>query len=223
MLICVGAGLEGWVANLVDRSERSDLAVVDVSSGLALKRRAQGGGPGQVDPHIWMDPILVSDVVERLACEFSDRDPKNESFYKANARGYQQKLRDLDTQCQARMAILVPQRKKLVTSHDALGYLADRYSLEVVATVIPHVSTEAAETSAKEFQNLLSVVQQVGVPAIFADQNENPRLYEQLAREAGVKVVPSLLLDSLGPVGEPTETYLGAHWHNVDTIAGALE
>jgi zinc/manganese transport system substrate-binding protein/manganese/iron transport system substrate-binding protein len=224
MLICIGAGLEGWVANLVDGSQRSDLAVVDVSSGLPLKSRPQSDGSrSQVDPHIWMDPVLVMGVVDRLATEFSRTDPAGEALYKANAQNYQQKLRELDTRCQNRLKSLPHQRRKLVTSHDALGYLADRYDLDVVATVIPHVSTEAAETSAKEFRALMDTIEQAGVPAIFADQNENPRLYQQLASEARVKVVPSLLLDSLGPLGEPTGTYLGTHWHNVDTIARALE
>ena len=224
LLFCVGAGLEGWVEQLVKNSERPNLKVVELARGLSLEKRVSpDGGESWIDPHVWMSPKLVSDSVETIAQALVEIDPSSSSVYKKNAEAYRKELDELDAECRESFAKVPVERRRLVTSHDALGYLADRYDLEVVATVIPHVSTEAAETSAQEFQKLAELIRTTGVKAIFADQSENHKLVEQLARDSGVEVVPDLLLDSLGPRGSATETYIGTYRHNVRAFLETLK
>lgn len=223
LLFCVGAGLEGWIERIVQNAQRPDLKVVVLAEGLPLKKRIlPGKGDSWLDPHIWMSPKLVSASVEKIAEALIELDPTSGSEYRKNAEAYQLKLDSLDAECREKFEKIPAEQRKVVTSHDALGYLAERYQLQVVATVIPHVSTEAAETSARDFQKLSELIRETEVKAIFADRNENPKLFEQLARESGVRVVPDLLLDSLGRKGSDAETFIGTYRHNVETILETL-
>jgi ABC-type Zn uptake system ZnuABC Zn-binding protein ZnuA len=109
-----------------------------------------------------------------------------------------------------------------VTSHDNLGYFAERYGFRIVGTALGSVSTEAADPSAGAVAALVSQIRSTGVPAIFAENVSNPRLMEQIASAAGVTLVPDLVTDALTGPGTPAATYDGLMRHNVTRIVSAL-
>jgi zinc/manganese transport system substrate-binding protein len=114
------------------------------------------------------------------------------------------------------------ERRILVTNHDSLGYFADRYGFEVVATVIPGGST-LGEPSSAELAELVALIGETGVPAIFAENVEPSTLAEAVAAEAGSGVaVVELYTDSLGEAGSGADTLIGMLLTNAERIAGAM-
>ena len=174
------------------------------------------------DPHVWFDPTRVITMVDTIAADLTTLDPDGAATYEARRDAYQTELRALDTAIATAIATIPEERRKLVTSHDALAYFADRYELTVVGTVIPGLET-TAEPSAKQVAELLTLIDRESVPAIFAENTANPSLAEELASEAGVTVVDDLYTDSLGDAGSGADTYLGLMRTDAILIVEALQ
>ena len=119
------------------------------------------------------------------------------------------------------IATIPPAKRKLVTTHDALGAYARRYGLEVIATVIPSRST-GGQASAGETAALVKTIRRERVPAVFAESSVRSDVEDAIAREAGARVAPPLWADSLGPKGSSGATYLASMEANTHTIAAAL-
>ena len=178
-------------------------------------------GDPQGDPHMWLDPNLVITYVENIRDGLIQVDPDGAEIYKANADGYIAQLKDLDAWIVEQVDTIPEERRLLVTNHEAVGYFAERYGFEVVGAVIPSLSTDAG-TSAKEMSALIEQVKSSGAPAIFLGEVENADLANQIAEEAGVKVVDNLYLESLTD-GEPAATYIDMMKHNVTSIVEGLK
>ncbi len=218
-----GAGLEGWLEELVQHAG-GERPIFDTSKGLTLgKIDAAYAEGGDVDPHIWMDPINLLTVVDNIAVGLKQIDPADANTFTANADAYKTQLKELDAWAQKQLAVIPPERRKLVTAHDAMGYFATRYQFKIVGTVVPSASTEAAETSAKDLGKLVEVIRQEGVPAIFAEASGNPKFIEQVGAEAKVKVVTDLYIDSLSDKGGEAGTYLDFFRADVTKIVNALK
>ena len=96
-----------------------------------------------------------------------------------------------------------------MTTHDALGYYADRYGLEVIGAVLPSLSTQA-QPSARDIQALVDQIERTGVRAIYPESSINPKLERAVARESGASVGGALWADTLGPEGSSGATYVGS-------------
>jgi ABC-type Zn uptake system ZnuABC Zn-binding protein ZnuA len=99
--------------------------------------------------------------------------------------------------------------RKLVTSHDALGYYARRYDIRVIGAVIPALTT-AAQPSAGDVVKLVATIKREGVKTIFAESSVNPKVEAAIARETGAKIGKALWADSLGPKGSDGATYISS-------------
>ncbi len=173
------------------------------------------------DPHMWLDPNLVITYVENIRDGLIDADPEGAETYKTNADAYIAQLKDLDKWIVEQVNAIPAERRLLVTNHEAVGYFAERYGFEVVGAVIPSLSTDAG-TSAKEMSALIEQIKASGAPAIFLGEVENADLANQIAEEAGVKVVDNLYLESLTD-GAPAATYIDMMKHNVTEIVNGLK
>ena len=111
--------------------------------------------------------------------------------------------------------------RKLVTTHDALGYYARRYGLRVVGTVIPSLSTQA-QASAGDLAELVDTIRREHVRAIFAESSVNARVEDAIAQETGARVGRPLWADSLGPAGSGGATYEGSIRANTSAIVEGL-
>ena len=169
------------------------------------------------DPHVWMDPSKVAAALPALADALADADPANADGYRERADRYAADLAELDERVAKRIDAIPPADRKLVTSHDALGYFADRYGLEVVASPFGPLGAEA-EPSAGELQDAIDAVEETGVPAVFAQAEDDPSVMEQIAAEAGVEVNSDLHVESPGEA----ETYDRMIELDAEQIAEAL-
>jgi ABC-type Zn uptake system ZnuABC Zn-binding protein ZnuA len=215
-----GLEFETWLDKLYEAS-RSTAPRVVVTEGIAPRTLIEDGRE-EPDPHVWHDVTLAMQMTRNVRDALSTADPANAATYSANAEAYLSDLQALDLWAVMQVQTIPNNRRKLVTSHDALGYFAARYGFQIVGAALPSFSTEVAEPSAAELAKLASGIRAVGVPAIFAENVHNPQLVERLATEAGVVVAPPLYTDALGKPGSEGDTYVKMVRWNVSTIAGAL-
>jgi zinc/manganese transport system substrate-binding protein len=159
---------------------------------------------GGEDPHVWMDPTRVAAALPSLADALSEADPSGASGYDQRAQAYAKELERLDTGLERRLASVPDADRELVTSHDSLGYFADRYGFEVVATAFPASGPEA-EASAGLIDEVEGAVREHDVPAVFAQQEDDPETLRLIADETGVAIEDGLIIESPGAAGSYEE------------------
>jgi len=240
VLFEIGVEFEPWLDDMVAASG-SPARRVAVSDGLDLipldeaeaAEHAAESSPegeeaghedehGEIDPHVWHDVTNAIAIVERIRDELSAVDPANATTYAANADRYLAELRTLDGEIRGQIADLPEERRRLVTTHDTFAYYARAYGFTIIGTALGSVSTEAGEPSAQQFAALVADIQEVGVPAIFAENVANPDLTQSIADEAGVALAPPLYTDALSEPGGPAETYAALMRTNTEIIVAAL-
>jgi ABC-type Zn uptake system ZnuABC Zn-binding protein ZnuA len=119
------------------------------------------------------------------------------------------------------MRLVPAPKRKLVTDHDAFGYFARRYGLDVLGAVIPSQTTQA-QPSAGETARLIDLIRRQHVNAVFPESSINPKLAQTIARETGASSSYTLYGDTLGPKGSTGETYLGMEAANAKAIVRGL-
>jgi ABC-type Zn uptake system ZnuABC Zn-binding protein ZnuA len=207
-----GADLDDWLGGVLDNAG-SDARALDLIDSVRTRR-----GEGGVDPHWWQDPRNAEIAVGRIRDALIAADPAGRATYSANAAAYLARLRRLDRAIAVCMAAIPAARRRLVTDHDALGYYADRYGIEVIGTVIPALSTQA-QASAGAVARLVRTIRRAGVTTIYTETSANAQLSRAIARDAGATVGPPLYADSLGPQGSAGATYIGSLRANTRALA----
>ncbi len=169
------------------------------------------------DPHVWMDPVRVAAALPSLAGALGDADQALAAEFDERARGYAKELAALDREITAELRSVPESDRELVTSHDALGYFADRYGLEVIASAFPASGPEA-EPSAEQLAEVLTAIEDNDVAAVFAGAEDDPKTLALIADEAGVAIEDGLLVESLSENG----TYAEMLRTDGDLVSGAL-
>ena len=207
-----GVGLDAWAGQLV-ASAGTSAPVFDAAAHLPIRGD---------DPHWWGDPTLVERAATALARRLGEVDPGHRAAYARNGARYVRQVARMDAENRRLVATVPPADRKLVTNHDAFGYLAAHYGIRVVGSVFPALST-AAQPSAQDVASLIGRIRAQHVRAIFTESSLDPTLERQIAAEAGVHVYANLYGDTLGPPGSPGATYLGMERWNVRAmVAGFL-
>ena len=179
-----------------------------------------GHGSGG-DPHVWFDPHRVSEALPGLAGVLTARVGLDGAAIDACLASYLAELEAVDAEIAIKVEQLPAESRKLVTSHEALGYFADRYGFEVIGTVIPTPSS-MAQTNPAQLEELAEIIEHEGIKAIFAETLHSVDDVEALASRVGDVEVVTLYTGSLGPSGSGAETYLGFLSTNADLIVDAL-
>ncbi len=214
-----GLGLEGWLDRLVGAGT-SARPVVTVTDGLAAQRVRDGHGAEAPDPHLWMDPVHALGYVAAVERALAARFPAHQRQFRANAERLAREIRLLDAEARAMVGLLPPARRKLVTTHDAFRYFADRYGLTLVGSIWG-ISTET-EPSAQEVARIVQAIRRERVPAVFAETTLSPRLMQRIAADAGVRMGEPLYGDSLGAPGSGADSYVGMMRANLRALSRGL-
>ncbi len=178
-------------------------------------------GHGSEDPHVWLDPVRIAQAVENLGPALVQLAGLDADRVAACTDAYLAELADLHRDITESLAPVPAAQRKLVTNHDSLGYFADRYDFEVIGTVIP-ATTTLAEPSPADLEELAHVIEENGVPAIFAEALHGAGEATALAEHLDGVTIASLYTGALGEAGSGAETYVAMMRHNARTIAGAL-
>ena len=215
-----GLGLEGWLPRLV-QSSGSKAKVVTVSTGVqAIREATDGHNHGHdLDPHAWQDVANAKLYARNIRDALSAVDPEGARFYAARTDAYMAELDQLADEIKAGLAQIPPERRRVITSHDAFGYFAKAYGLNFVAP--QGVSTEA-EASSRDVARIIRQIRAEKIPAVFLENISDPRLMTQIARETDAKIGPRVYSDSLSDSSGPASTYLDMMRHNLRAFVDAL-
>jgi len=222
VVIIHGLGLEETLQSTLDANVKGKL--VQAAEGVPV---LDFGGDGHTDehgsgdPHTWMDPNNVIIWTQNIVTALSQVDPANAQTYQSNAKAYIAELHDLDAWIRTQVETVPVGQRQLVTDHSAFGYFAHEYGFEQVGLVVAALSTNAAP-SAKQIADLITTIKAHNVPAIFVGNTVNPALAEQVAKDAGTKVV-FVYTGSLSESGGEADSYIKFMRYNVNAIVEALK
>ncbi len=176
----LGKGFQPAVEKAADRRDGSTVELLPELVDAKGKKVAEEGKEGGLDPHVWLDPVLMSQLVGEVERGLAAADPKGAATYEKNAQALQDQLTALDTRYRDRLTGC--SRDLLVTSHDAFGYLATRYGLrqEGVAGLSPDAEPDPARLG-----ELAQLARDQGVTTVFTEETVSPRIAQTLARDAG--------------------------------------
>jgi zinc/manganese transport system substrate-binding protein len=194
-----GAGLEAGLP-----LDEADATLWELAANVGDVLPASDPEEGPDDPHVWMDPTRVAAALQSLADSLADADPANAEAYRQRADDYAERLIALDREIERSLRPIPPPDRELVTSHDALGYFADRYGFEVVATAFPSTGAEA-EASAERLADVEQAVRDSQVPAVFAQEGDDPEVLSLVADDTGVELNYGLLVESPAAAGSYEE------------------
>ena len=156
----------------------------------------EGHDHGAYDPHFWFDPNRVSYAAEYIESKLVEFDPSNASDYETAGKAYVTELKGLVSQVSELISTIPSQNRKLITTHESLGYLEAKFGLEVLSTIIPSVDS-ANEISPSQLVGVIDVIEDNNVKVIFIEA-EAPSVYaDTIVSETGIKAVEGLWVETL--------------------------
>lgn len=221
LLIANGLGFETWLDSLIQASgfHGKPLLVGEAIKPIMVQDH-HDPAIKIPDPHAWQDIGNVIAYVRRIAAELSALDEINKSFYNANAERYLAELDALDQQIKTFTQSLPPQKRKLVTSHDAFGYFGAAYGLNFIA---PQGISTDAEAKTQDIAQLIQQIRREKIPALFVENMLDDRLLQQISRETQVHIGGELYSDALSKLDGKAPNYLTLMKHNLSVLQQALK
>lgn len=213
LIVVNGLGFEGWLPRLVQASG-SKAKIVTASSGITPLRLG-----ADADPHAWQSVNNAKIYVANISLALSAADPAAAGQFTANTQAYLAKLDGLDREVHEAVAKLPPDRRKVISTHNAFGYFAASYGIEFIAPL--GVSTES-EPSARDIAKIITQVRQAKIPAVFLENVTDPRLMKRISAETGARVGGTLYSDSLTGEKGDAPTYIEMVRHNIKALTRAL-
>jgi ABC-type Zn uptake system ZnuABC Zn-binding protein ZnuA len=225
LVVRSGGDLDEWLGELIDSAggDAAEVTLLDSVEAIEGGHAHAEDEPhdDDLDPHWWQDPRNAILAVESIRDALAEADPGGRRAYERNARAYIAELRALDEEIERCMHRVPPAKRKLVTTHDSLGYFAERYDVQVIGAVIPSLSTQA-QPSAKDVEALVEQIEDEGVEAIFPEAAVSQRLERAISRESGAEVGRELWTDTLGDEGSGAATYVDAMRANAGALAEGM-
>jgi manganese/iron transport system substrate-binding protein len=221
LLIYAGHGFEPTLIKSIittkNQSPKVAINEVAVPKPLAMVE----DGRTEIDPHIWHDAQNGIKVVESLRTTLSTAIPAQSATYANNAKALTTELTNIDNWIKTQISTIPTKSRKLVTTHDALGYYGRAYGIPIEGA-LQGLSTEEKPTP-RRVQKLVTEIKTAGVPTIFAESTANSKLLETVATEAKVKISASpLYADGLGETGSSADTYAKMLISNTKVITEGL-
>jgi zinc/manganese transport system substrate-binding protein len=218
LVIVNGLGLEGWLDRLTGASGGKATRVV-ASKGIAPLRSGSGVHAG-IDPHAWQSVADAKIYVGNIRDALIGVDPDNAETYRGNTARYLAALDALDREVRQAVAEIPPDRRRVISTHNAFAYFAAAYGIAFVAP--QGVSTDA-EPSARDVAAIIMQIRKEKIPAVFFENISDPRLIERIAAETGARIGGTLYSDSLTGENGPAPTYIDMVRHNIKALTSALK
>ncbi|MFT5323209.1 MAG: manganese/zinc/iron transport system substrate-binding protein [Planctomycetaceae bacterium] len=220
-----GLMLEGRMADDFARVGRKGSPVFPVTEGIDRdKLREPPEFEGHWDPHVWMSVELWSECVDHVAKELATLDKSSSDDYQTRADAYRKQLTELDGYIKKVIATIPKEQRYLVTAHDAFGYFAQAYGIEVKA--IQGISTDS-QAAISDINSLVDFIVENKVPSIFVESSVSQKNIEAVIEGCGsrgwtLKIGAELFSDAMGTAGSYEGTYIGMMDHNATRITRAL-
>lgn len=221
LFVIIGAGLEFWADKAIRAAGGKDLTIISLSNGIHLipEVPSHGGKEGHhthgaADPHIWLDPLLMKDMAQKIADTLCVLDSAGRAYYAEKAEAFKKELDRLHLELSEKTSRF--RTKEYITFHPAWNYFSRRYGLRVAEVI---EESPGKEASPRHIAKIIKEIKRIGTKVIFAEPQFNPRIAEIIAKEAGARV---LLLD---PIGSPEQrsSYLALIRYNLSIMKEAMQ
>ena len=221
LIIANGLSLDGWIGSLIEAAGKGEADTLLLGEGLDQESGwvylSNAETPGTFDPHIWLDPKGAALYVQRIADHVSRNAPDLAQRIAATSADGITKINAIDADLAVDFAAIDPDQRKIVTMHDAFGYFARAYEIEIVGVA---VASPGQDPSAQEIRALIDAIRAADVTALFSEVQLPSKVLDQIAAETGTTVLQELYSDALG--ASPADSYLRVMRTNADAILGAM-
>ncbi len=221
LVLYSGYDFEPSLMKLIQSTANSTPKVAIAEVAVPTPQQFDEDGQTVPDPHVWHNAQNGIQMVAAVQSNLAKVAPANAALYAKNAQAMTTELTQIDGWIKSQIATIPEASRKLVTTHDALGYYSKAYGLPVEGA-LEGISTEEKPT-ANRVKELVKTIEDDKVPTIFAELTLNPKLIEAVAKEANVKVSDrELYADGLGEAGSEGDTYQKMLVANTKTIVEGL-
>ncbi|HEV3195389.1 MAG TPA: metal ABC transporter substrate-binding protein [Candidatus Cybelea sp.] len=186
VLVENGAGLETWLDRLLHDAGSRDLHVVVCSDGLPVK---------DLNPHLWMDPVLAQRYVLKIRDALAAVDPAHADAFRRNAASYNRRLSRLAERIQRQIDTIPPSHRYMIVFHNAWQYYNDRFGI----TTLGFVERNPGQSpNPQQIAQLIDLAKTHHVHGVFSEPEYSPKILYAIAQGAGIRVVEDLYDDSIG-------------------------
>lgn len=221
LILLNGYGLESL--SLQRAAEQSHVPVIYAVQGIQPQVLNDGNHKHdhqhKYDPHVWNDPVLMHTYARNIANALIKIDPAGKAYYQSRLANYEQRLNQLHQWAAKAFAAIPASKRKVLTGHDAFGYMAKRYQITFIA---PQGVSADAEPSARQVASIINQIRNQNIKAVFVENIKNPKMIQRISKETGIKISGQLYSDALSK-GAPAATYLDMFRSNVSALSAAMK
>ncbi|MEC9309903.1 MAG: metal ABC transporter substrate-binding protein [Chloroflexota bacterium] len=225
VIFSVGLGYEErWLSQLLEN--HSDIkniqlgqSVSPIETGNQEDSENEDQRHSRFDPHFWFDPSRAAIAVDSIADQLSELDPASQDYYQGNAAEYIKQLMILDKNIMDLVSKVPEHNRVIITGHDSLGYLQDRYNIRALRSVVSSVTSESGLTP-QHLINSVEFIKKHNVKVIFLETTYSDKYTKTVADEIGIRIVTGLNVENLN---ETNVTYIDFMENNINIIVSNLE
>jgi zinc/manganese transport system substrate-binding protein len=215
---------EPWLEGLLRQAQFKGTKIVVSRGATTLEaddERPPTGKPmpAAIDQHAWLDPKNAIVYVKNIADALARADSANAAEYRQRAAAYTKELNGLNAWAKAELGAVPAAKRRMITSHDSLRYLAHAYAIALISI---NGWTNKSEPSAAELAQLADQIKRERIRALFLDSITDPRTMQRIAQETGAEIGGTLYGDALSKPGGEADTYVKMIRHDVSTIKSGL-
>ena len=213
LVIVNGLKFEGWIDRLVKSSGYKGPVVVATAGVQPRLVR------GSADPHAWQSLEHAQRYVMNIAEALARAVPDHAQAINARAARYNEKLKALDEDARGQLAAIPVSDRRVITSHDAFGYLGEAYNITFIA---PQGWNTSGDASASAVASAIRQIKSSKARALFVENINDRKLIDRIARETGSVVGGTLYSDALSLPGTEADSYLKMYSHNLTQLVASL-
>ena len=216
LILMNGLGFEGWFERLIKSAQYNGKVVVCTEY---IHPRLVFEGTIIKDPHAWHSIPNAKIYVRNIADALKKIDPIHASYYEKNTINYLRELTTLDEKVRRTLDQIPPQKRKVITAHDAFGYLGHTYGIQFLSP--QGISTES-EAKMQSIINLIKQIKEQKIQTIFVENISDPKMIQQISRETNAKIGGTLYSDALSEEDGDAPTYIAMMNHNTELLLNAM-
>ena len=214
LVVFNGLEFEGWIVRLIDNSDYKGKQLI-ASKGVDGIKNGE-----EIDPHAWQSFRNIRVYIQNITRTLIALRPQYANEFTQRHKQYLNALNTLEKRLIEKIASIPPNKRIVVTSHDAFGYLGREFDIRFLAPLGLSLEVEA---SAQDVSIVIDQIRKHKVQALFVENINNPRLLQRIAAEANVGIGGRLYSDALSEAEGPADTYLNMMQHNVESLISAFK
>ena len=213
LVVFNGLGFEGWIPRLIKNSGYKNQQIIASRGVDAIKNGKE------IDPHAWQSFHNIRLYIQNISQMLIQLRPQHVEALTKRQQKYLDSLSNLEQRLKKQLASIPPNKRIVVTSHDAFGYLGREFKIQFLAPLGLSLEVEA---SAEDVAAIIDQIREQSVKALFVENINNPRLLELISAETNVTIGGRLYSDALSEVEGPASTYLKMMRYNIESLINRL-